>query len=225
MLPKKDSARLPAAKMPKSAATRRATAPPETKSRRVNWLFVLGCLALLGGFGAPWFKFEGAMADGTDAMFFGWNLALGLTAGKDKLGAPPPADLFFAANLLWLLWLAPLLALVALIDEFISAGKGKNHWWLRLLAATCAPGVVAGGAFLLFSGLQSGVGAAVLPAAASYGDFLRASLDRLSPGIQAGIFPFAAAPLVLLASVVTSPRRKAAPAPLPPPKTRDDEAE
>lgn len=225
VLPKKDSARLPVAKLPKGTAARRAIAVPEKTSRGINWIAVLGCLALMGGFGAPWFKFEGASAEGGDLLVFGWNLALLLTVDTSKLGAPPPAELFFAANLLWLLWLAPVLALVTLIDEFIGAARGRNRWWFRFLAALALPGVVAGGAFLLFSGLQSGVGAAVLPAGATYGEFVQACFERLKGDIQPGLYAFAAAPLVLLASVVTSPGRKAAPAPLPPPKTRDDEAE
>lgn len=222
VLPKKDSVRLPGAKLPKSAATRRALAVPEKKSRGVNWIFVLGCLALMGGFGAPWFKFEGVMADGGDLMLFGWNLPYVMTAQSGKLGAAPPAELFFAVNLLYLLYLAPLLALVALIGEFAAASKGKNQWWLRLLCAIAAPGIVAGGAFLLFSGLQSGVGASVLPAAADYGQFLQACFEKLKDNIQPGLYAFAAAPVLLLVGVVTSPKRKAAPV-APPPKSEDDD--
>lgn len=224
VMPKKDSARLPAAKLPKSSAPRRAMALPEKKSRGINWLAVLGCLAVLGGFGAPWFLFEGASAEGGDLLFFGWNLAYLMTVDTAKLGAAPPVELFFAANLLWLLGLAPLMALVALLDEFISAAKGRNRWWLRFLAALCAPGVVAGGAFMLFSGLQSGVGVAVLPAAASYGEFLQAAYEQLKGNIQPGIYAFAAGPVVLLLSVVTSPKRRAA-APVAAPKAGAEESQ
>ncbi len=224
VLPKKDSARLPGAKLPKSAATRRALAVPEKKSRGVNWLLVLGCLALMGGFGAPWFKFEGALADGGDLMLFGWNLPYMLTAGSGQLGAAPPADLFFAVNMLYAFYLAPLLALLALIDEFACASKGKNHWWLRLLCAIAVPGMAAGCAFMLFTGLQSGVGVEVLPAAATYVEFLQACFERLKENIQPGIFAFAAAPALLLVSVLTSPRRKApATPPAPAPKAEDDD--
>lgn len=222
VLPKKDSARLPAAKLPKSSATRRAMAVPEKTSRGINWLAVLGCLALIGGFGAPWFSFEGAGAEGADLMFFGWNLAYLMTVDTAKLGQAAPPELFFAANLLWLLGLAPLLALLVLIDEFISAAKGRNRWWFRFLAALAGPGVAAGGAFLLFSGLQSGVGASVLPAGATYGEFLQAAFEQLKGNIQPGIYAFAAGPILLLLSVVTSPRRKAAPV-APPPKSEDED--
>jgi len=225
VLPKKDSVRLPAAKLPKNSATRRALAVPEKKSRGINWLAVLGCLATLGGFGAPWFLFEGAGAEGGDLLFFGWNLAHLMTIDTAKLGAAPPVELFFAANLLWLLGLAPLAALVVMLDEFISAAKGRNRWWLRLMAALCAPGVVAGGAFLLFSGMQSGVGASVLPAGATYVEFLQAAFERLQGHIQPGIYAFAAGPVILLLSVLTSPRRRAPEASLPAPKAAVDEAE
>lgn len=225
VLPKKDSARLPAAKLPKSSATRRAMALPEKTSRGINWLAVLGCLAVLGGFGAPWFSFEGAGAEGNDLMFFGWNLAYLITVDTGKLGQAAPPELFFAANLLWLLGLAPLLALLVLIDEFISAAKGRNRWWFRFLAAISGPGVVAGGAFLLFTGLQSGVGKDVLPAGANFGEFLQAAFEQLKSSIQPGIYAFAAGPVVLLLSVVTSPKRKAAAALAPAPKTGAAESE
>ncbi|MCC6149125.1 MAG: hypothetical protein IT461_02650 [Planctomycetes bacterium] len=225
VLPKKDSARLPAAKLPRGSATRKALALPEKKSRGLNGLAVLGSLVTLGGFGAPWFLFEGAGAEGGDLLFFGWNLAHFMTVDTAKLGAAPPAELFFAANMLWLLGLVPLAALVVLLDEFISAAKGRNRWWLRLLAALCAPGVVAGGAFLLFSGMQSGVGASVLPAGATYVEFLQASFERLQGHIQPGIYAFAAGPVILLLSVLTSPKRKASEATLPLPKAAVDEAD
>jgi hypothetical protein len=84
---------------------------------------------------------------------------------------------------------------------------------------------VAGGAFLLFSGLQSGVGAAVLPAGASYGEFMQAAFEQLKGNIQPGVFAFAAGPVMLLLSVVTSPKTKAPAAPVPAPRTGAAESE
>lgn len=133
----KSPADLPAAAKP--AAAREMPEPP--KSRMVNFLLLLGSAAMCAGFFLPWFT--------PDLEGFGpiAGFAVPLKAAE-LVGALQEAEPFGENSLIsamhdssieffafFALYLIPLLALYAAIDDLRFAGKGKSHWWVRILAA------------------------------------------------------------------------------------------
>lgn len=223
----------PAAKLPtkgplpkfpsRPGASGRATviALPEKKSRGLNWLFVLGCLALLGGFGGPFLSFETGSASGEHVILFGFDLPWRLTAGAQDLAWQPSAPLAWAFNALYMIYLIPLLALIALFDELLSKGKGRNRWYARLLVALIAPACALAIGALFFSAQAAGIaGDSAVPQAmreaANLQDFLQATFEAGKGYFSAGPWAMAAGSVLCLLSVVISPRTRKPEPPKPP---------
>jgi hypothetical protein len=204
----------PLAKFPPRGGTRaNLPAAPEKKSRGLNWLFVFGCLGLLAGFGGPFLSFPQGSAGGTELMLFGFDLPYRLTAGAHELAWQPPAPLGWAFNALYLMYLIPLVVLIALVDEFISKGSGRNRWYVRLLVALIAPGCALAIAALFFSAQAAGIaGDAAVPQvmreATTFQGFLQATFDSGREFFSLGPLLMAGGSALCLLSVVLSPRRK-----------------
>lgn len=115
--------------------------PEAPKSRMINFVLLLGCAAMCTGFFLSWFtpdlegqgplpgyavplKAADLVAALHEAQPFGENSLI--SAMRDS------GIEFFA---FFALYLIPLLALYAVFDDLRSAGKGKSHWWVRILAA------------------------------------------------------------------------------------------
>jgi len=220
---KKPLTKGPLAKMPQRAGSRHAqqAATAGQGSRGINWIFVLSCLLLAGSFGGSWMQFEGAMADGGDLVLMGFSLPAQLTLRASELAWKPPAEIVWAAHSLFLLYLIPAIALLALIHEFVSARGGKNRWWARILVALAAPGIFAGIAALMYSGLAAGIAGASsvvepIGSAATFGEFLQASFETGKGHTTFGLWALAGGVVLCLLSVLTCPRRKPEPAPTKP---------
>lgn len=54
-----------------------------------------------------------------------------------------------SALTLFALYLVPVLALYGIVDELRCAGKGKSHWWLRILAML-SPALALGAIYVVF---------------------------------------------------------------------------
>lgn len=234
--PQPESPSQPAPKLPtkgplpkfpaRAGASGRATAigTPEKKSRGINWLFVLGCLCLLGGIGGPFLSFESGSASGDALLLFGYDLPLRLTTSVHEFAWQPSAPLVWAFNALFMIYLVPLMALVALLDEFLSKAAGRNRWYLRLLVALVAPACALAIAALFFSAQAAGIaGDEAIPQgmreAAGFQAFLQATLESGRGFFSIGPYALAAGSVLCLLSVVISPRAKKAEMPKPAPKT------
>ncbi|MCA8915583.1 MAG: hypothetical protein KDB90_09235 [Planctomycetes bacterium] len=116
--------------------------PEGPKTRRWNFVFMLGALALIVGFFLPWANIGLPQFEGSVAGFeLGWRAA-DVAAAIRLEGLYPDNAIVEAlhstpnnALVMFALYLVPVLALYAIIDELRSAGKGKSHWWIRILAA------------------------------------------------------------------------------------------
>lgn len=217
-------ARGPLPRLPGRSSTRAAVAVPEKTSRGLNLLFVLGCLVLLGGAGGPFLLFESGGAGGEPLLLFGYDLPVRLTMGTADFAWQPSAPLAWAFNALFLIYLVPLVTLVALLDEFLGKGAGRNRWYLRLLTALVAPGCAAAIAALFFSAQAAGIaGDAAIPQsmreAAGFAGFVTAAFESGRAYFSAGPWALAAGSVLCLMSVLICPRARkktpAAPEPAP----------
>lgn len=202
-------------------STRAAAVLPEKKSRGLNLLFVLGCLAILGGVGGPFLSFEQGSASGEAILLFGYDLPLRLTSGSGDFAWQPSAPLAWAFNAIFMFYLVPVVVLIALADEFLSKGKGRNRWYLRLLTSLVAPACAAAIGALFFSAQAAGIaGDAGIPQAmreaASFPDFLQATFEAGRGYFSAGPYALAAGSVLCLLSVVIAPRAKKPAQPQPP---------
>lgn len=99
-------------------------APQGVGPRKVNFVFLAGAALLIFGFMTPWISIEGVIRiSGFQIPYLFNKLA---SAMGDKSGQ---------FLVLYFMYFIPLACLVAVVDEFVSAGKGKNRWYLRLTAA------------------------------------------------------------------------------------------
>ena len=130
--------------LPKGATrvSKNRSIPEGPQSRRWNFVFILGALAMIVGFFLPWANIGLPQFDGSVAGFeLGWRAA-DVAAAIRLEGLYPDNAIVEAlhstpnnALVMFALYLVPVLALYAIIDELRSAGKGKSHWWIRILAA------------------------------------------------------------------------------------------
>lgn len=130
--------------------------PEAPKKRGLNFVLLLGSLALIAGFFLPMFTPD--LPTFSETVF-----AFQLPLVADNIAiAVNSADVYSDVALfgvlqahpdyalaLFALYLVPVLALYAAIDELRCAGKGKSHWWLRILSAL-SPAVALGILYFVF---------------------------------------------------------------------------
>lgn len=210
----------------KSSPTR-AHLPEAPKKRRPNFVYILGALAVVVGFFLPWFNASLTHFDGSLAPFqfalSGSDLVSAMVidgvhtdnAVVQALHANPDSALVFFA-----LYLIPVLALYAAVDDLRCAGKGKGRWYLRLLGAL-GPLLACGAIYLVMrdsiDAFMAGGGLGAL------------SVDRDATiaAIGPGLYTFAGGWLLMLLGVVLAPKVKKpeeAQLPPPPPKTKEPAA-
>jgi hypothetical protein len=124
----------------KSNAARTRAMPETSKKRWPNIMLMLGAAALIVGFFLPWFD-PGIEGFGPIAGFMlplKANDLVGAIHAGSLLGDNAVVNAMNAdktAMFAWFtLYLLPILALYAVIDDVRSAGKGRSHWWIRILA-------------------------------------------------------------------------------------------
>lgn len=130
--------------------------PEAPKKRSLNFVLLLGVTAMITGFFLPWFTPD--LPDFSEGVA-GFMLPLKCRAIVSALfGADLYVELPLVSTLqttadsslsLFALYLMPVLLLYAAIDELRCAGKGKSHWWVRILAML-SPVVVLGVLYVIF---------------------------------------------------------------------------
>jgi hypothetical protein len=92
--------------------------------RKVNFVFLAGAVLLLFGFMTPWISIEGVIRISgfqIPVMFNKFATAMGDKSGQFLV--------------LYFMYFIPLACVIAMVDEFLSAKRGRNRWYLRLVAA------------------------------------------------------------------------------------------
>jgi hypothetical protein len=223
--PEPPVSKLPPAKLPaglkapgdlpklKSVAGKTRVMPEAPKKRMVNFVLMLGAAAMIVGFFLPWF---------TPALA-GWEPVAGfmLPLRVDELAADLHKDGVYTDNVIvtavltnttavfafFALYMLPILALYAVIDDIRSAGKGKSHWWIRLLAAL-SPLLAAAAVYFAFQ-------APITELINTGGVDL--DHDETLAAIGPGTYTLLGGWLFLLLAIVIAPKvRKPAVEPMPP---------
>jgi len=101
-------------------------APARRKSRKPNWIYIAGCVVLMGVFFMPWFSTPIGSA-------YGYEIPYYIPRFLQAVNAPP--GLVLASNSLWALAFIGVFAFFGLSMELAALAKHKNQWWLRLLTA------------------------------------------------------------------------------------------
>lgn len=179
---------------------------PVPRTRRWNFIFILGALAMLVGFFLPWFTPDLPDRDGAlpgamlpleayrmvvtarDHGLYGDNPVI------EAMHASPTAMFAFFA-----MFLVPLLALYSIIDDIRSAGKGRSHWWYRLLTAL-SPLIAAAAVYFAF---RPGFDAWL-----SAGGIDTLDLDATFNAVSYGVYTFAGGWVLALLGVVLRPKVK-----------------
>lgn len=182
--------------------------PEAPKTRRWNFLFILGSLAMLAGFFMPWFTPD--LPDRSGALpgalipLEGYRMVetaheIGLYGDNPVIAAmhASPTSMF----VLFLMYLVPLVALYGVIDDIRAAGKGKSHWWYRLLTAV-SPLLAGAGVYFVFrTGFDAWLGTGGL-------DIL--DFEATFHAVSFGIYTFAGGWLLALSGVFLRPKVKGA---------------
>jgi hypothetical protein len=226
--PEPAPSRLPPGKLPgglkspgdlpklKPAAGKTRSLPPEApKKRMVNLVLLLGAAALIVGFFLPWFTLQVKGFSDPVAGFQVPLLAPDFASALDAAGygENPVVAALVASKVeifvLFALYLIPLVALYGVINDIRCAGKGKSHWWTRILVFLF-PAVVGAAVYFMFRAAfdawlaQGGPGALDIEPTEALG--------AIGPGtwvFLGGWF------LTLLAIVIAPKVKKPAAAPLP----------
>lgn len=209
--------------LPKSRGTAGMSRPmPEApKKRMVNFVLMLGAAAVIVGFFLPWFTLH---VEGFSDPVAGFQVPLlvaDFAAALDAagFGENPVVAALVASKVelfvLFVLYLVPLLALYAVIDDVRCAGAGKSHWWVRILLfltpALCCAAVYATFRPAIDSWLAEG-------GPGSLGIETGEAVEAIGPGAWA----FLGGWLLTLLAIFIAPKVKK-PATAQPPKTPESE--
>lgn len=113
----------------------------EMRSRKLNVVFLVGISFLLIGFVLPWISIPGnSMSGGELPILLNDKLDDAVADAREQgnLSANGKAlleQVEIAYDTLYLLYIIPLLCILALIQEFIARRAGRNAVWLRTLVA------------------------------------------------------------------------------------------
>ncbi|MCB9894940.1 MAG: hypothetical protein H6839_10865 [Planctomycetes bacterium] len=211
--------------LPKGATrvSKTRTMPEGPKKRGLNFVFLLGALALIVGFFLPWAnvglpQFEGGVA----GFELGWRAA-DLAAAIRLAGLYPDNPIVDAlhktpnnALVMFALYLIPVLALYAIVDELRCAGKGKSHWWIRLLAGL-SPALALG---VVYAALREPIDAFM---AADGLSLSRYDTGAMIATIGPGAYTMLGGWLFALLGIVVAPKVKKPTTPAPPPPEDEEE--
>jgi predicted Zn finger-like uncharacterized protein len=219
----KPASKLPPGKLPsslrsptelpklKSAAGRTRVMPQAPSRRWPNIMLMIGAAAVIVGFFLPWFDpgIEGFDPIAGFMLPLKANDLVSAIHEGGLLGDNPVVDAMDGDKTAMFAWFAvyllPVLALYAVIDDIRNAGKGKSHWWIRILAVL-GPVIAAAAVYFAFR-----------PA---FDALTTDGLSALQPEIAAigpGAYTSAVGWLLLLMSVPLAPR-------VPKPKKAADSA-
>jgi hypothetical protein len=127
------------------AAYGAAVVRSQPKGRRVNVVFICSVLLILVAFALPWMSLPADAPEEVRSELAGYTTGYGLPFLVGKVEgiarSRPMTDnqrerlrkLKRTSRILLVLYIIPLLGVLCVVDEVISARKGKNHWHLRLL--------------------------------------------------------------------------------------------
>lgn len=161
-----------------------ARAMPEApKKRGLNFVLLLGSLALIAGFFLPMFTPDLPTFGETVFAFQLPLVADSIARALNNAGVHTDIELVNVLQshpdyrlALFVLYLVPVLALYAAVDELRCAGKGKSHWWLRILSAL-SPAIALGILYFVFRESLQNVNSGLLT-----GIDRSATLSALGPG-------------------------------------------
>lgn len=210
--PPKQIGKLPPGKLPsglrsptelpklKSAAGRTRVMPEALKKRWPNILLMVGAAAVIVGFFLPWFDpgIEGFDPVAGFTLPLKANDLVGAIHAGGLLGDNAVVDAMNEDKTAMFAWFAvyllPILALYAVIDDVRSAGKGRSHWWIRILAVL-GPLLAVAAVYFAFR--------------LAFDRLIADGLTDLQPEIAAigpGAYTCAAGWLLMLVSVPLAPR-------------------
>lgn len=101
-------------------------APVKRKPRKPNWIYLAGCVILMGVFFMPWFSTPRGSVLGYEIPY--WTPRV-----LNALYAPP--NIVLVSNSLWALAFVGVFAFFGLGMELSALPRHKNQWWLRALTA------------------------------------------------------------------------------------------
>ena len=100
--------------------------PGKRKPRKPNWIYIAGCVILMGVFFMPWFSTGVGSVLGYEIPYWTPRILVAYYA---------PPGIILASNSLWAFAFVGLFAFFGRGMELAGLPKHKNQWWLRLLTA------------------------------------------------------------------------------------------
>lgn len=207
-----------------AAATPYGSAAPRSPlmTRKPNLIFIGAALLMMIAMGMPWLNIPGEVPEESRAALAGYTSGFGLpflmnrTAGEMVAYMDSPANrgdvtpeareqvnaMATTFKILYVLYLIPLLAMVCLVDEALSARKGRNRWWLRVLN-TASPVVAFVVIFAAFTALVALIGE---PASAEQPEHAGPTPYSPFSFIGIGVYALGVAMLLSLISIFLSPK-------------------
>ena len=116
-------------------------APIKRKPRRPNWIYIAGCVILMGVFFMPWFSTPVGSVLGYEIPYWTPRILVAYYA---------PPGIILASNSLWAFAFVGVFAFFGLGMELAGLPKHKNQWWLRLLTGL-SPLIALGVVISMFS--------------------------------------------------------------------------